>query len=266
LPNLSQTFKTIHAEHFQIMSLWKSAMRSLSEASHEQPGYYLTGLTSCALAMERACKIILILDDLALKATTGQGSGIDRSTFQNGIRHDLWKALVAVSQVAGRRGITVSLPQRATTWQCDLLDLLNSISTGKCRYYSIDTLVGVPADDPLVKLHAIREKLILGVGLAQATTSPHAVAFAALVAHGTSILMHDLDGTSLTTERAVSLGLVVPRINKAIRGSLIETMKPLAELIMQFDYQCPDFPVGGDHYYWFWNDTSYLSRLKTWRS
>ena len=261
MPNLSPTFITINAEHFQIMSLWKIAMQSISSASHEKPGYYLTGLTSCALAIERACKIILILDDLALKAETGQGSGIDRNTFQNNIRHDLRKALESVSKVAIRRGITVSLPQQATTWKSDLLDLLNNISTGKCRYYAIDTLVGAVADDPLLKLQAIREKLIHESGLVQGGNSQ----FAAFLAHRITTLFQDLDGTFLTTQRALLLCSITPRINKLMRESLIETMKTLAELIMKFDGKCTDFPASEDHYFWFLNKTNYLSKLKTWK-
>lgn len=265
MQNLSPTFITINAEHFQIMSLWKIGMQSISSASHEMPGYYLTGLMSCALAIERACKIILILDDLALKAETGQGSGIDRDTFQKVIKHDLRKALKFVSKVAIRRRITVSLPQQATTWKSDLLDLIDNISTGKCRYYAIDTLVGVVADDPLLKLQAIRERLIHEFGLVQAGSSQRAAKLADFLAHGTTTLFQDLDGTFLTAQRAMLLCSITPRINMLMRESLIETMKTLAGLIMKFDSKCSDFPASEDHYFWFKNKTNYLSKLKTWK-
>jgi hypothetical protein len=157
------------------------------------------------------------------------------------------------------------LPQQATTWKSDLLDLLNNISTGKCRYYAIDTLVGAVADDPLLKLQAIREKLIHEIGLVQAANSQRAANIAAWLAHGTATLFLDLDGTFLTAQRAIFLSSITPRINKLMRESLIETMKTLAELIMKFDGKCTDFPASVDHYFWFQNTTNYLSKLKTWK-
>jgi len=121
-------------------------------------------------------------------------------------------------------------------------------------------------DDPLVKLGNIRGRLMQETDMVRPVDSRRTATIAAALAHGTTTLMQDLDGSWLTAERAFFLGSVAPRVNKMIKGQLIETMKPLARLIMHFDYRHSDFPASTDHYFWFNNETTYLSRRKTWKA
>ena len=207
-----------------------TAFNELLGAGVSQKGRYYIAFFQLAIGIERAEKLVIILDHMIKNELAPPG---EKATRKH--KHDLLLLHDNAKAVAGSRSITKSISFELKPLHRRMLQFLTEFANG-ARYANLDALAsGKSTKEPLVEWNGIMDD-IFKEDLSEAEKASIIQAAAAqtsLMTGRAVVLAHDLTNNSLSVESMIQQELFMKATAPYVLWNLVILVLPITELVSQ---------------------------------
>jgi hypothetical protein len=268
----SQTFFLLQLEGYITRSSLSTGLTEIRNANIGEKGRYYSGFFQLAIALERMCKLCLVLDYMESNRLKPPGKS---AIMRYG--HNLQKLYAAAEQVATRRAYSRSPEFVLSALRIQILEFLCEFAQST-RYTNLDGLAsGTPGKEPLEAWQDILSQLI------QTNVSPSkqeriirtGQELGQLLEEFTTAQIHDLKSGVLSIRNCLTIPQLLHEGSRFAVWEVSKIFRPVIDLIdelanearnvnVRISPQLCSIPDMGEFYWFIPNDRKSVLRKKRW--
>jgi hypothetical protein len=212
-----------------------TAFNELLGATVAQKGRLYIGFFQLAIGIERAEKLVIILDHMIENQLSPPGSKATRK-----FGHDLLQLHDNAKSIAQSRSITQDISFESKPIHRRMLNFLTDFANG-ARYANLDALAsGTTPKEPLTEWNAILSEIYERdlPDEHKAALLREAAARASMLQGRAVVMVHDLEDHPLSVGTMIRQELLMEAVSPYVLWNLVAMIHPITELVSQLAFEC----------------------------